>query len=510
MRKQFTKAILLSCATVLSVNGFAQWTNTVNDNFDKSCRQKTDWILDAVKNPNWYRFGILNRGAWGGTALEDQYINIGPGDLGTITGGAIIAPVDNRFYGVTTTMNSDRMFVGLRARRLDNVCTNTYTTDNRADGVIAWGNDSSGAFADRLIFEYHDWTYPAGGPNFQREIATMMPSGNVGIGTPAPTHQLHVMRGVRFQGLPPVVFNPSIHDVIVEDANGVLYHTNINPGGVTNLCATTDFVTKTDPSGNLTCSQIYDDGTSVGIGTTTGTVGGSFSYTLGGGYGTLLGTISPTPMSGTVLLDVNGVSRSLAYLAYSDENLKANIRKVDHALDIITKLDAKTYDWNDKAKATLHADNGRHIGFIAQELSKVVPEIVVKDEHNNYAVNYTELIPILAEGIKEQQELIEQLRAEVTALKSGTNINDAKGSTGLKIFPNPSNGAVTIEFGNMGDKDMVLITDLNGKMIKQVTAAQFSNHSYKMEKGTFAPGIYLVTLASDNATQQTQRLVITE
>src|SRR5690606_22235089 len=139
-----------------------------------------------------YRIGILNQGTWGGTDYEDQYIYLGPGDLGEVVGGTTaIAPVSHRFYGITSSMNSDRLFVGLKLKEEVTGCGTNYSSENNTDALIAWGNDDGndpGLSADRLIFEFHH--YDTGIP--EREIATMLPTGNVGIATASPTARLHV------------------------------------------------------------------------------------------------------------------------------------------------------------------------------------------------------------------------------------------------------------------------------------------------------------------------------
>ena len=62
---------------------------------------------------------------------------------------------------------------------------------------------------------------------------------------------------------------------------------------------------------------------------------------------------------------------------------------------------------------------GNRIGFIAQEVEKVVPELVFTNPEDGYkGVNYDEMTAVLVEAIKEQQKVIEQLKAEVEELKS--------------------------------------------------------------------------------------------
>ena len=104
-------------------------------------------------------------------------------------------------------------------------------------------------------------------------------SGQVGIATTAPTALLHVsdVNGaapggttVRFQDLAQNLQPPRM---IVSDVNGNLGWANMPTlsGGVTSSCTAANFIPKvaTAGSSNLICSQIFDNGTSVGIGTTT-------------------------------------------------------------------------------------------------------------------------------------------------------------------------------------------------------------------------------------------------
>lgn len=514
---------ILSIALVMGLPsiGFTQWLPITSQNYNGTCNNRTDVILNANIDPALYRFGILNRGLWGGGGLDDQYINIGPGDLQGPPNQ--VNPVQNTMYGVTTTMNSDRMFVGLRYLGAPPACLDNYAGNNSTDAVVAWGNDggtinpdgSMGQPGDRLIFEFHHF---ATGPGPSLEVATMLPNGNVGIGTPLPTHQLHVRRGVRFEGLPFVPFNPSAHRAIVQDNTGVLYQTNLTGGGgIINNCAVDNMVPKSDALGNLNCSQIFDNGVSVGIGTTTGSLFGSFNYSLGSGYGTLLGTINPAPATGTLKLDVNGVVRGQAFLAYSDSKLKTNVKDVQHSLEIIQALEGKTYDWNQKAKDEFNADNGRHIGFLAQDVEKIVPEIVTKDNTNTLAINYTELIPILTEGIKEQQRQIEELRKEVMLLKAKKDqpeTEDYGNNQGaFKIFPNPSNTHVTFEIASqegLCNESLLVITDLSGKIVKELKLSPTDDRLIKLEQGTLIPGLYIASLLNNNKPIQSLSFAITQ
>ena len=96
----------------------------------------------------------------------------------------------------------------------------------------------------------------------------------------------------------------------------------------------------------------------------------------------------------------------------SDARLKTNIRNLNYGLSAILRMRSVQYNWKDGA------DRANKIGFLAQELRNVIPEAVVGNEATEtLAINYIELIPIMVNAIKEQQQQIDELRKEIKALK---------------------------------------------------------------------------------------------
>ncbi|MBN8537731.1 MAG: tail fiber domain-containing protein [Deltaproteobacteria bacterium] len=86
---------------------------------------------------------------------------------------------------------------------------------------------------------------------------------------------------------------------------------------------------------------------------------------------------------------------STGFACSSDERLKKNIESFSDAasLENILQLRTVTYDWRS-------VDNGRHTGYIAQELEKVAPEFVRTGEDGFKQVNYTGLVPWITGAIK--------------------------------------------------------------------------------------------------------------
>ena len=91
----------------------------------------------------------------------------------------------------------------------------------------------------------------------------------------------------------------------------------------------------------------------------------------------------------------------------SDERLKDNITPIENALDKVGQLKGYEFDWNNNQEVY----EGHDVGVIAQEVEKVVPEIVETRKHDGYkAVKYEKLVPLLINAINELKAEIEELK----------------------------------------------------------------------------------------------------
>jgi hypothetical protein len=88
----------------------------------------------------------------------------------------------------------------------------------------------------------------------------------------------------------------------------------------------------------------------------------------------------------------------------SSITFKENVNPLTNALDSIMKLTGVIYDRKDKSSLN-------EAGLIAEEVDKVLPNLVTKDEKGNpYGVHYTKLVAYLVEAIKDQQRQIDELK----------------------------------------------------------------------------------------------------
>jgi hypothetical protein len=96
----------------------------------------------------------------------------------------------------------------------------------------------------------------------------------------------------------------------------------------------------------------------------------------------------------------------------SDIRLKDNLQVIKGSLDKIGKINGYEFDWNDKSPGWAR-ERGHDVGVIAQEVQKVLPEVVVERKSGYLGVDYKRLIPLLVESIKELKQEVENLKKKV-------------------------------------------------------------------------------------------------
>jgi hypothetical protein len=134
-------------------------------------------------------------------------------------------------------------------------------------------------------------------------------------------------------------------------------------------------------SGNQFCFQLYGSGNIQG-----------FLRSTWGSWGAYCDTSGNWTATGNVT-------------AYSDEKLKDNIEPIENPIEKIKAIQGVTYNRNDIE------GNPRQTGVVAQQVERVLPEVVMTNDEGIKTVAYGNMVGLLIEAIKEQQDEIERLRA---------------------------------------------------------------------------------------------------
>ena len=248
-------------------------------------------------------------------------------------------------------------------------------------------------------------------------------SGDVGIGTTNPTEKLEVKSGS-------ILVNDSIGGRYYQIKRNNFYRWAIRESATTGL----EFYQIYNDANSLINTvrvEIADDG-KVGIGTTSPLSTFNVSHVTGSlteGIGLTNSSTSSTwyfysSSSGNMFIgktsnlgQFDGVTG--VYTSLSDARKKTSVSSVSSVLPAVMNLDVKRYEYKN--------NNPRHrksIGLMAQDVAPYFPELVYDfrddaEEVDYLSLDYSGFGVIAIKAIQEQQKIIEELKAEIEALKSG-------------------------------------------------------------------------------------------
>lgn len=201
----------------------------------------------------------------------------------------------------------------------------------------------------------------------------------------------------------------------------------------------------------------------------------------------------------------------------SDSTLKTNIHKIEgDILSKVCKLDGYTYNWKDDKDGQLQ------VGFIAQEVEKVFPELVETiDSSNVKLMSYIGMIPYLLEAIKAQQTQIEDLKEQLnngsgsTELKSYSLFEEESTETQASLSqnkPNPFSSETRIEmFVPKSVLNATLyIYDLQGKQVTSKTVVGRGATFETIHGSELPAGLYIYSLVTDGKLVGSKQMVLTE
>ncbi len=223
---------------------------------------------------------------------------------------------------------------------------------------------------------------------------------------------------------------------------------------------------------------------------------------------------------------------SSQFCEQSDKRLKENIRDIENPLTLIQNLKGVKYDM--KMEVFMNEDSfpsnaiieeiekqrKDQIGFIAQDVIKVLPEAVAYDELTDaYSINYSSITPVIVEAIKEQQSQIEILQTEIEKLQNNDPKLKSTAENGLntasQLFqnqPNPfsENTYITYYLPDEVNKATIYIYDLQGRQIKGIDLSERGDGSTVIHGSELNAGTYHYTLIVDGQVVGTHTMILTD
>lgn len=158
----------------------------------------------------------------------------------------------------------------------------------------------------------------------------------------------------------------------------------------------------------------------------------------------------------------------------------------------------------------------KHYGLIAQELQQVYPDLVYENDNGYLSINYTELIPIMLQSIKDLKAQVDEMRnptarkaisiEETTDIESA--ITDVAGMN--QNVPNPFSGKtdIAIYLPETVKTAMLYIYDLSGKQIEQHVIEGRDDTVMTIYADKMNAGMYIYSLIADNKVMSTKRMIV--
>ena len=136
------------------------------------------------------------------------------------------------------------------------------------------------------------------------------------------------------------------------------------------------------------------------------------------------------------MIQADGQINCTELITTSDQMFKKDIEVIDNPIDKIQQLRGCTYNWRQEEFPERHFGNDLQIGFMAQEVEAVLPQVVKTKADGYKGIAYDKLTALLVEGMKEQQNIIECLKEEIDGLKN--NSEGISFSDGSSSYETPS------------------------------------------------------------------------
>jgi len=231
--------------------------------------------------------------------------------------------------------------------------------------------------------------------------------------------------------------------------------------------------------------------------------------------------------SDSYALDVQGNIRASGTITPSDKRLKHDIKQLDKtSIEKLKLLNGVSFKLNKVAIHRKDKNNGKidvvdsididgrtRYGFIAQDVQKLFPDLVVEDEKGILGVDYVGLIPCLVEALKTQQAQIDELTTLIknAGIKNKTSLMNNEAVLG-DATPNPFSQTTKINcfIPDYVKSASLIVTDTSGKTIKTKQLPCNGSTTVEINSNELGGGYFTYALICDSKLIDSKRFIVTK
>ncbi|RTE54782.1 tail fiber domain-containing protein [Arenibacter aquaticus] len=105
------------------------------------------------------------------------------------------------------------------------------------------------------------------------------------------------------------------------------------------------------------------------------------------------------------------------FRSLSDGRCKTDVQQIQCSINTLKALRGVKFKWKENALTGSNPSKNQQWGFVAQEVESIIPDLISKDKQGRRSLSYSSIVPILVEGIKEQQLQLEAQTDRIAKLE---------------------------------------------------------------------------------------------
>lgn len=174
---------------------------------------------------------------------------------------------------------------------------------------------------------------------------------------------------------------------------------------------------------------------------------------------------------------------------------------------------------NIEEESPLETEMVKRYGLDGAQLKAVFPELVAEDEQGNYSINYSEMVPLLLQSIRELKAEVEELKGEknggaqklnakATSIESESESTDIVRMSQNKPNPFSESSVITLSIPEGTKSAAIYVYDLSGKQVKNIPVDKRGETDITVYASDLSEGMFVYSLVTDGTVAATRRMMV--